>query len=393
MERLWTIGLHMFAGGDFTRRVTDGVLRYVCEASDVAVRDFCYPQADESPAVGMPPWLGKVDGMIVSARRTPQIVEWVRRGRAAVVTTSADMSKDFVTVTTDPKSLAHLGADHLAAMKGRHFAYVGYRHSDGSLVRARAFAAELAKHRLRLQSYHTQTVFGGSYEDFTSLDEVEPGLLRFLRRAKKPLAIATLNDSFAVALCRIAELLGLAVPEDVAVLGSQNSNLARVASPTISSIRIDEERIGYEAARLLHRILLGQRLARRLVLVPAQELIARESTVGQQRANVTDIEQAREFIRQNIGADIHVGTVAAHVCVPRRTFEIEFAAAVGHTVGKEIRDVRLARVKTLLQATDLPLDTVARQAGFSSVGGLNEFFIRWAGTTPTRYRGANKEER
>ena len=78
--------------------------------------------------------------------------------------------------------------------------------------------------------------------------------------------------------------------------------------------------------------------------------------------------------------------VAGYVHVPLRTFELEFAAAVGHTVGAEIRCAGLARAKTLLETADLPLKHVAKIAGFTDASTLNRYFQRWTGTTATEYR-------
>jgi transcriptional regulator GlxA family with amidase domain len=72
--------------------------------------------------------------------------------------------------------------------------------------------------------------------------------------------------------------------------------------------------------------------------------------------------------------------------MPLRTFELEFAAARQRTVGDEIRAVRLARAKTLLETTDLPLARVANQVGFQAAAYLNQFFRRETGITPATYR-------
>jgi LacI family transcriptional regulator len=175
------------------------------------------------------------------------------------------------------------------------------------------------------------------------------------------------------------------------VLGLQDYEIARVSTPPISSVRPATERTGYEAARLLHRLLRGERPHRRTVQVPALELVARESTIGKQRAAATDVERALEFIRAKACDGIRVEDVAAHVLLPLRTFEIQFAAAVGRTVGAEIRTARLQRITHLLTTTDLSLSSVARLAGMNGPSALNEFFRRWTGTTPAKYRMQRRE--
>ena len=311
---------------------------------------------------------------------------WLRSGRVPVVALGSDLRKDVYSVYTQAASLARLAVEHLLGCGLKHFAYVGLRNVEGSPARCRHLARELAKHGLSLESYDTEQFLSGTYKDFSTLDGVEPGLVRLIQAAEKPLAIVAINDRSAVTVCRVAQELGFSIPHEVAVLGVGDVEAARVAHPPISSIRPALEQTGYQAARLLHQLLRGERPKRRAVQVPAVELVERESTIGRRRAAATDVELAREFIRQKGGGGIRVEDVVRHVHLPLRTFEIQFAAATGHTVGEEIRAARLQRVKHLLETTDLPLASVARLADMNSASCLNEFFRRWTGTTPAKYR-------
>ncbi|MGA2253693.1 MAG: substrate-binding domain-containing protein [Thermoguttaceae bacterium] len=385
MNASLTIGLHMTAGHENTRRQTDGILQYAADHTEVSIADFCYP--GEDPDLGdVPPWLGKVDGVIVCVRRIPGIMPWLCRGGVPIVGLGADLRKDLVTVVTNARSIAQLAVNHLFGLGLRNFAYVGYRHADGSPDRRRALAAELAEHKLDLLSCDAERALSGTYKDNAEIAKVEPKLVDLLCNAPKPLAVVAINDQFAAAICYLAQDLGLRIPEDAAVLGEQDFEIARVANPPISSIRPATERMGYEAARTLHAMIIGKKVERRMLEVPALELVARKSTEGKRRAVVTDVDRAREFIRQNACAGIRVEDVAAQVRVPLRTFEIGFSTATGRTVGQEIREVRLARAKTLLETTDLPLASIAHLLGMNAASYLNEFFRRWTGTTPGKHR-------
>ncbi len=83
--------------------------------------------------------------------------------------------------------------------------------------------------------------------------------------------------------------------------------------------------------------------------------------------------------------------MANHVYMSLRTFEIQFAAATGHTVGEEIRTVRLQRTKHLLETTDLSISAVAKLVAMNDGTYLNHFFRRWTGTTPLAYRRQSRE--
>jgi transcriptional regulator GlxA family with amidase domain len=70
---------------------------------------------------------------------------------------------------------------------------------------------------------------------------------------------------------------------------------------------------------------------------------------------------------------------------------MRFAAATGHTVGEEVRNVRLQRAKHLLETTELPMARVARLVGLSSSAALTTFLRRWAKITPTMYRDLHRK--
>ena len=65
-------------------------------------------------------------------------------------------------------------------------------------------------------------------------------------------------------------VIGLRVPEDVAVVGVDNDEmLCELSSPPLSSVVRDLERAGYEAATLLHRMMAGESIPdARIITLP-----------------------------------------------------------------------------------------------------------------------------
>ena len=82
----------------------------------------------------------------------------------------------------------------------------------------------------------------------------------------------------------------------------------------------------------------------------------------------------------------HLAGLAAAFAVSRSTLDRLLTAAVGQSATSAIMQVRLARVKADLVETDLPLKSIARRAGFTSVQHLANLFRSRAGLTPGRYR-------
>ncbi len=99
--------------------------------------------------------------------------------------------------------------------------------------------------------------------------------LAMLDRAERPTAIVCFSDAFALAVIRAAESLGLSVPDDVSVVGFDDSPLAQVARPPLTTVRQDVARKGELAVASLLAVMRGQQPADD-VLLPT-ELVVRES--------------------------------------------------------------------------------------------------------------------
>ncbi|MEA2621973.1 MAG: hypothetical protein QOH61_883 [Chloroflexota bacterium] len=100
-----------------------------------------------------------------------------------------------------------------------------------------------------------------------------------LDRAPDLDAVFAASDLMAAGALQSLRRAGRRVPEDVAVVGYEDSSIATSTEPPLSSVRQPTEEIGREMARLLLAdVASGQRVARRVVL--DTELIVRESSGG-----------------------------------------------------------------------------------------------------------------
>jgi DNA-binding LacI/PurR family transcriptional regulator len=90
-------------------------------------------------------------------------------------------------------------------------------------------------------------------------------------------AVFAASDPMAVGALQALRRAGRSVPDDVAVVGFDDSALAASAEPALSSVRQPTEEMGREMARLLARMVASRdRVARRVIL--ATELIVRASS-------------------------------------------------------------------------------------------------------------------
>ncbi|MBD3674059.1 MAG: substrate-binding domain-containing protein [Planctomycetaceae bacterium] len=386
-----TIGLYLDRLGIRSHRVIEGILQYVDEHSGIQLKDFLF-EADHTLEeddyfTSIPPWKNRVDGVIASVGKSEGLVEWMERGDVPIVMVCGDLADSGLpSVYTDGESIAKIAVEHIKSLQRHYVGYVGYRDSDGSHHRRDALADFCRQEEFQFAAYEMDIAMAISHSELADSMAPDPKLMAYLQQIPKPATIVTLNDQYAIATLKAIHTLGFSVPEDIAVIGVDDSETSRLHSIPLTSIHPPNLEIGYEATRLLMRLTEHKRLGRKIVEVPAERISIRESTIGQQRAPVTDIDRAREYIRLHACEGIRVCDVADHVHIPLRTFQIEFKEATNRTVSEEIREVRFHRACELLQTTDFTLDRIAHLVGMSHAASFSEFFRKAAGMTPNSYR-------
>ncbi len=398
-SRSRVIALFLPTNLDGPVEVGEGVQRYVERHAELSLISFC--SNDDSflfptvPPVSEPPWKGRADGVIAFLRRFPEIIAWAQSGGVPIVNTiSETFGTPIVSVFGCPATRARLAIDHLADLGYRSFAFIGWSPAFKSRLDRDALDQELTRRKLRLQTaiLSEAPVQCDNWNEFGRPEQIDPAVLKLVKRARKPLAVLTSGSDFAVALCRTVGWLGLRIPEDVAVLCLNDSSLAKMATPSLTAIRTAGEQVGYEAARVLHRMMEGKRVSKTNIPVAALELIVRESTARQQSAARDAVSRALEMIRRDGCGKLRVEDVAARACISLRSLEINFNATIGHSLGDEIRLVRLARIKELLSETDLSLNQIAKRTGFSGGAYLNKFFHQWAKQDALDYRRRQRKK-
>ncbi|MES3630561.1 MAG: AraC family transcriptional regulator [Longimonas sp.] len=99
----------------------------------------------------------------------------------------------------------------------------------------------------------------------------------------------------------------------------------------------------------------------------------------------------QEHIRTNLDEDISVADLAEHLDMSPSHFSRLFKQTVGYTPYRYVLRERVRRARHLLAETDLPIASVALQAGFSNQSHLTRWFRRVTHTTPASYRKAMKD--
>lgn len=179
---------------------------------------------------------------------------------------------------------------------------------------------------------------------------------------------------------------GWRVPEDVAIVAGKNQEtLCEQPRPTLTSIEIGYDRIGYAAADLLDRLMAGEAAPIGPIRLPPHGLVVRESTDFFAVENPI-VAAALAFISANSHRRIGPDDVAAAVGAETRTLQNYFRKTIQRPIATEIRRVRIERAKRELAQSDRTLDVIARDVGFGTIQRLYEVFRRELGVAPGEYR-------
>jgi len=198
--------------------------------------------------------------------------------------------------------------------------------------------------------------------------------------------LVAFNDFTARYLADMCRRSGLRVPEDVALVAADNDlPICLQPPPSLTGIDLGYERVGYEAACLLDRLIKGARAPAEPVCVRATALVARQST-DFFAAEDEMVVAAMRFIAGHLQEPIGVEDVAAAVHASRRTLERRFRAAAGRSIAAEIRRLRLQFAQRMLLDTDVPIKHVARAAGFGSNMHMYQVFVRCLHAAPGAIR-------
>lgn len=92
------------------------------------------------------------------------------------------------------------------------------------------------------------------------------------------------------------------------------------------------------------------------------------------------------WMNEHLDAELRVDDLAARAMMSARTFARRFRDETGTTPHQWLTHQRVIRAEELLEETPLPVEEVARRAGFGNAATLRHHFTRVRGTSPAAYR-------
>jgi LacI family transcriptional regulator len=284
-------------------------------------------------------------------------------------------------VVTDSAAIAGMAAEHLIGCGFRHFGFCGYPDTSWSASRRDVFTARIHEAGFEVRIHEVRP-------DKLAQPErnVRESIARWLRSAPRPIGLMACNDDLGKEVVEACRLAGLQVPDDAAIIGADNDEvICGLSNPPLSSVAINFERAGYEAADVLDRLMRGARRVPARIVVRASHVVPRQSTeiiaVGD-----ASLAKALRFIRDHARSGVTVEATARAAGISRRVLEKRFRAYLKHSALEEIRRVRTDQIGRMLVETELPVGQIAETLGFEDVQHVARYFRAGKGLSPLAYR-------
>lgn len=287
----------------------------------------------------------------------------------------------FPVIITDSAAIGQIAAEHFLDRGFVHFAYCGFDEFVWSRLRAQHFAE-----RLKAAGFQTSLYRQPKKVAERAWKSEQYVIADWLVSLPKPVALMCCNDDRALQVIEACKLAEVYVPDQVAVLGVDNDVLiCDLADPPISSVALNTEVAGHEAARLLDQLMTGERMTSQTIPVRPTHIVTRMST---DILAVTDpaVATALRFIRLNAHQMVQVDDVVEATNVSRRVLEKRFKAILRRSVHQEIRRVRVGHIVQLLVGTDMRIREIAAKSGFDGVEHISRYFRHETGISLREYR-------
>ena len=322
---------------------------------------------------------GNVDGAIVKIGCALDITPILKSTRLPLVilekpsqeeaSAFKSQNRPFAVIGINNKKVGTMAADYLSHL-GNFANYVFIRDpndTEWSRLRGSSFQQAMRRRHRRVKIL--------SLEDFE----------RSLPTMETPVAVFAAFDLLASNVLKACRKANLSIPGDAVVLGVDNdSALCENTSPSLSSVRLDHESLGYSAAKALDALMNGKRTKSNEELPPL-DVVVRNSTTYLPPARLL-VDRAMRIIEDHGAKGIGVTDIARQLGVSPSLLKLRFHQTRNCSLRDTLISTRLDEVTRLLKTSDYPVGQIAKMCGFSSPVVLSHLFKKKYGTSPGRWR-------
>ena len=293
-----------------------------------------------------------------------------KRSRAFPPTVLLDcnpgMSRKRVsTVSQRPGAVGAFAAEYLLGLDLAAYAYIGWpERKFWDRMRRNAFCRAIRNADRQVFYIDTTSVDN-------TIDNIRQRIADGLASLPLPTGVYCVNDSIAAQALEAARGLGLSVPHDVALLGTDNeTHLCENTSPTLSSVELDFECAGIRSVEIIAKTLADSSPPIHELFGPLR--IVQRSSTRRSAKKDGKVVAALDLIRERATMGLRVSEVAKLFNCSRRAAEMRFKATTGHSFLDEIHAIQIERAKQLLAGRRTKISIIPSLCGHRT----NPFFMK-----------------
>ena len=332
------------------------------------------------------PWGWEGDGILAWLGAGHDLAEFVVAAKKPTVDFSLRRPQlKFHRVLEDHAHAAKLVADHFLSRGFANFIFYSDADNWSYEERGNGFIHVLkaAGHECSWLRWHQSDAYASGREEWR---KKRKWLAAQMKSAPKPLAVFAANDQQAMDVLETCESAGIAVPEQVSIVGAENYLLAPDSMRTpISSVDTNLEMLGYRGAELLDKLMAGKHAPTDPIRIPAVGVVARKSSDILTILHV-GVAKSLRFIWQHSHEPICVKDLVGVAAMSRRGLHKAFLEHLGRTPGQELQRVRIEHAKKLLAKSGLKIEALAEMSGYQSANSFCIAFKRVTGMSAKQFR-------
>jgi len=297
-----------------------------------------------------------------------------------IVQNYKERANKICNITGDYFKTGVMAADFFLNRGYLSFAYYGFKDMIWSRERAEGFKSRIEEAGFQVSILNIRN---RKDEDW-AFDAAT--VSNWLLSLPKPVALFACDDLFASQITEICKIYNIAVPGDISVLGVDNDELiCNISDPPLSSIGLDVEKGGYQAAHTLHQLIYKEIEDAVDIVIPPLSIELRKST-DKYAINDKYILQTIEYIQKNYSQTISVTDIMQLVPFSRRAFEKRFKIEMGTSIYQFILKYKIEKFSQSIIKSNLPLSDLAFDCGFEDYKNVARIFQKYKRLTPEQYR-------
>jgi len=291
------------------------------------------------------------------------------------------ISKNVPVIETDSHAIAKMVCEHLIEKGLRNFAFCGYDNFEWSSKRKFHFCQYLTEAGFKPYVYTSPKT-----KRIIDWENEQKHVSAWLKQVPKPVGLFACNDDRGQHILEVCKRLSFKVPEDVTVIGVDNDPMiCDIGDPPLTSVALNIESAGYEAAKLLDQLIDNPKADKRQIIVSPTHIVQRQSS-DILAVDDNEVASAIRFIKENAKNKILVKDVVKTTRISRRTLEERFRKTIHRSIYDEIKKVRVEEISKLLIETDLPISNIASLFDFTDAEHISRYFKKEKGMGLREFR-------